>query len=257
MRRLAPIILLLASSCRRAALAPLGLADSEISRVTVARGTETFLLSRSPAGAWRIAPLGGEADAADAAAAAALLDGLRGLRTDYDLPGDGKAAGLAPAEAVHVAVFAAGHGDASFEASFGRRTLGRAVHASAPGGPVLVVEGPSPALLARGAAQWRETLLLGPSCARVETDAGSGFRLASPATAASLCAARARAMTPGDVPEELTGLKRPALRVRAGAAALSVGARSGAERWLRVDGRPGLFRADAAPFEAAAAEAAR
>jgi hypothetical protein len=257
MRRHLILAVLLAAACRRAELPPLNVDDVEVTSVSIARGADALVLVQGPPGRWRVDPLKGVVDAADGPGAAALLAGLRDLRTDYALSGDGAAEGLSSADATEVAVFASGRTAPVFQARFGRRALGRAVHASAPGGgPVYLVEGPSPSLLARGAGDWRDARLLGADCTRVAVDAGGGFKNASPETSAALCGARASAMT-GDLPADVTGLGRPALRVRAGGAALAVGARVGGERWIRVDGRPGLFRAAAEPFETAAADAAR
>ncbi len=255
--KLAPPALAALCACARAPFPALSAPDDTVQSVSIEHATDSFVLVQSPPGRWRVDPLQGVIDEADAVGAERLLSGLRALHADADVPGDAAAAGLSGADAVSVAVFVSGRNDAAFTARFGRRALGGALYAAArAGGPSAIVEGPDPALLARTASDWRELRLLTGDCSGVEVSVSGRYRAASPATAAALCAARAARLAV-DSPPEVTGLSRPSLRVRTRACALSVGARLGGERWIRVDGRPGLFLAPAEVFETAAAEAAR
>jgi hypothetical protein len=257
MRRkvLLPLIACVFAACRGGAPRALTAADREVKSVEVSRGRESFVLTQTAPGVWRVAPPDDEADAADAAA---LLAGLRALTPRTRLAkGAETAYVLSDKDATVVRVRAGDARDTVFEARFGRRGLGDAVHmAAGRDGAAFLGEGPSPDLLARGAQDWRERRLMGESCTDVAIDAGRGWRAASSATAAALCRLRASTLLPA-LPEFLAGLDRPILRVRSGAGAFQVGARMGGERWVRVDGRPALFRAPAAPLAAAVIEASR
>lgn len=255
--KLAPFLLVAHCACARPSFPALTSPDNTVQSVSIQRDGEVFVLIQSPLGRWRVDPLKGVIDEADAVGAERLLAGLRALRVDADVPGDAAAAGLAGGDAMFVAVFVVGRDDTAFTARFGRRALGGALYAQTQAGaPTVIAEGPDPALLSRSASDWRELRLLTGDCAAVEVAISDRFRAASPATAAALCAARAVRLAV-DSPPEVTGLSHPSLRVRTRTSALTVGARQDGERWIRVDGRPGLFLAPAEVFETAAAEAAR
>ncbi|NNN04755.1 MAG: hypothetical protein HKL90_02525 [Elusimicrobia bacterium] len=255
--KLAPLPLAALCACARPSFPALNAPDDTVQSISIEHAADSFVLVQSPLGRWRVDPLKGVIDEADAVGAERLLSGLRALRVDADVPGDAAAAGLSGADAVSVAVFVSGRNDAAFTARFGRRALGGALYAAARAdAPTAIVEGPDPALLSRSASDWRELRLLTGDCTRVEVAASRRFRAASPATAAALCAARAARLAV-DSPPEVTGMSRPSLRVRTRTSSLTVGARLDGERWIRVDGRPGLFLAPAEVFETAAAEAAR
>jgi len=255
MKRFAPPLLLaLLAACRGAdAPRPLDAADREVVSVSISHGREALILRQESPGVWRVTP---PHDAADAEGAAALLAGLRALRPEMRLSKDAAAYGLSENDATVVRVAGDG-GRELYAARFGRNGLAGAVHMAADAGSdVFLAAGPSPELLARNAQDWRERRLLRAPCADVALDAGRGWRPASPATAAVLCALRATAVLP-PLPGALAGLDRPFLRVRASSGSFSVGARMGSEFWLLVDGRDALLRAAGEPLAAARDEARR
>lgn len=226
---------------------PLKAADREIKTVRISRGNEAFSLVQDFPGSWRVVP---PDDAVDGAEVSALLEGLRRLEPGARLSRTGAAYGLSGSGAAIVRVDGAS-GTPMFVGVFGRRGPGGAVHAAASeGGEAYLVVGPPPDLLARGAENWRDRRLLGGRCAAVELNTGRGWRPASPASAAALCALRATAILP-PLPEFLAGLDRPVLRVRTASGAFAVGSLMGGERWISVEGRAALFRAPAATLAAA------
>jgi hypothetical protein len=241
------------SACRGGAPRPLTASNEDVRSVEFTRGPASFKLLQDFPGSWRVVPPDDRVDPADAAA---LLDGLRRLAPGPRLSSDSAAYGLSASGAT--AVRAAGAANRTlFAARFGRRGPGGAVHADAgPGGDAYLVVGPPPELLARGADDWRDRRLLRGRCEAVELDAGRGWRPAPPGTAAALCALRATAILP-PLPEFLAGLDRPVLRVRTAFGSFSVGALTGSERWIAVEGRPALMRAPAKPLAEAVAKASR
>lgn len=243
-------------ACRADGPAPLAVSDGQVTSVSIERGREAFVLVQDSPGIWRVDELHSSGpDEADEDGAAALLAGLRALRLGARVSDSGGAYGLGPADATAVRVYTRDRKEPALTLRFGRRALGRAVHVqSAETSAVYQAEGPDPDLLARGASDWRRRRLLRSPCVEATLDAGRGPRAAAPETVAALCALRATAALPS-APSFTAGLEPPFLRVRSPSGAFDAGARVGAERWVRVEGRAVFLRVPAAPLDAAAASA--
>lgn len=221
-------------------------------RVEIARPRGVIALTVGEDGRWRLER---PDDLADQEGARALLDGLRGLTLGPVVAGprDAAAHGLGPGDEVLVKVRARGSDRPVFIGRFGRRALGRRLHYRADSdAPIVLAEGPEPALLTRDADDWRETRLLPDGCDNLEASAGKkGFVPIPPALAARLCVLRGVRPLPQDT-AALVGLDRPFLRVRAAGGGFEVGARLGVNRAVRPAGRSVVFRVPAAALEDAA-----